>query len=160
MNWLDAFIFCAAAVWCFVRSHRGALRVAIEFGSAALGLWAAIRFTDAAALFLSRTWGMPAMIGWPVSFILLLLVPTLIGQTVSEGVAARRSRRRAARIDRIAGGVIGVAEVFLVAGMALVAVAEWGGPLHSPPLVDSVVVGWLLRIIPGLYDWAAEVLTL
>lgn len=159
MNRLDAFIFAAAAVWCVVRSRRGALRVAIEFGGAAIGLWAAIRFTDSAALFMAQSASMPVMIGWPVAFILLLLVPTLIGQTLSEWTAARRSGR-VAGVDRVLGGVIGIAEVFLLAGIGLVAFVEWGGRLHAPPLVDSLVVGWLLRIIPGLYDWAAEVLTL
>lgn len=159
MNWLDAFILAAAAVWAFIRSRRGALRVAIEFFSAALGLWAAVRFTDAAAAAL-RARGVPYFVGWPGAFGALLLIPAVIGQTMSGTLAARQAELGPGRIDRAAGVVIGLGEVFVVAGMAIVAVAEWGGRLSEPPWIDSIIVGWLVRVMPVLYDWAAEVLTL
>ncbi len=79
---------------------------------------------------------------------------------MSGTLAARQAELGPGRIDRAAGVVIGLGEVFVVAGMAIVAVAEWGGRLSEPPWIDSIIVGWLVRVMPVLYDWAAEVLTL
>lgn len=159
MNWLDAFIFCVAILWSMNRSRRGLLRVGVEFGSTALGLWAAVRFTSAVASVMAGSWGVPTMVGGPGIFIALALLPTMVGQAVSQRLAAARPEHRAVGADRIAGGLLGIVEVAVIVGILLVAFAKRGGQLFAPPLIDSVVVGWLLRFVPGLYSWAAEVLT-
>lgn len=158
VNWLDAFIVIVGIIWCIMRSRRGFVRVAVEFAGAALGLWAAATFTDMATETIGARWDVPALIGRPTAFIVLVSAPAIAGQSVSEWIAARRPYRRAARVDRLAGAVIGVVELIIVGAIALVAFVQWGGQVSSPPWADSVIIGWLLMLVPGLYEWAAEVL--
>lgn len=141
-----------------MRYRRGFVRVAVEFTGAALGLWAATRFSDTAARAMVGGWGVPLMIGRPTAFIVLVLAPAVVGQTMSEWIAARRPYRRATRGDSLAGAAVGILEFVIVGAIALVAFAQWGGQLSSPPWADSLLVGWWLKLVPGLYEWVAEVL--
>lgn len=158
MNWLDALLAATAVLWGLVRSRRGAARVLVELLSAALGLWAAVRFTDAAAGW-ARVRGWSYAVAWPSAFVLLWAVPVLLGQALSGTMASSPPRRRAAAWDKAMAGLMGAAEI-LVATVGLVFLAEGAGRASQPPFADSFVVGSLRRALPALAEWLAEVLAL
>lgn len=159
MNWLDAVLAAGATLWMVRRYRRGFLSAALELGGAGLGLWLALRHAGPMAGSLSEAGGVPESLGRPVVFAALVLPPAVLGHVLGRWAAAR-SLAGGSRWDRVAGAALGLGEATLVACVGLVAWVQWGGSVHAPVLVDSLLAGWLLRLAPVLYEWVAEVLAL
>lgn len=157
MGWLDVAIGVVTIIWAATRAWRGFAKVAIQLAGSAAGLWAALRFSASVTQLIADTWGVPLLVGRPLSFLLLLFVPTVAGHTIGELVPRPHPASRWRRINRIGGALLGTFEVALMCAIALVAWARAGGSLHAPFLANSAIAGLFMRVIPPFYDWVAEV---
>ncbi|OUN01010.1 MAG: hypothetical protein BAA04_07755 [Firmicutes bacterium ZCTH02-B6] len=159
MNWLDAVLLAGATLWALHRYRRGFVSAALELGGTALGFWLALGHSELLAGRMSKAGGVPDSLGRPVVFAALLLIPAVLGHVLGQW-AAQTGLNGGGHWNGIAGAVFGLAEATLVACVGLVAWVQWGGSVHAPVLMDSLLAGWLLRITPVLYEWLAEVLAL
>ncbi|HEY8496860.1 MAG TPA: CvpA family protein [Limnochordales bacterium] len=156
MNWLDAVLVAGAALWMVRRYRRGFLSAALELGGAGLGLWLALRHAGPLVAKLGEAGGVPESLGRPVVFAALALPAAGLGHALGRWAAAH-SLAGGSRWDRVAGAALGLGEATLVACVGLVAWVQWGGSVHAPVLMDSLLAGWLLRLAPVLYEWLSEV---